>query len=55
MVDVTVDGSPAHAGIDLPLGVPFPRSRRFPRPRGDRPGILLGTVTSGWVSPPTRG
>ena len=48
-------GFPAHAGMDLYQWRRGPRYRRFPRPRGDGPPLLLPTCTCIWVSPPTRG
>ena len=48
-------GFPAHAGMD-PRSHHAPyASRRFPRPRGDGPSLLEGTVRRLVVSPPTRG
>src|SRR5687768_16762274 len=48
-------GSPAHAGIDLPLSSKYPSSLGLPRTRGDRPG-KLGVCPCVQRAPPhTRG
>ena len=55
VIFVKGNGSPAHAGIDLPLRVRRMDHRRFPRTRGDRP---IGGLMVAWtieVPPHTRG
>ena len=52
---LTLDGFPAHAGMDPPPVHRPLRTRRFPRPRGDGPARGSRTRVSSLVSPPTRG
>ena len=52
-LDPAVDGFPAHAGMDPCTPARWPRTPRFPRPRGDGPGTSASCGTT--VSPPTRG
>ncbi len=47
--------SPAHAGIDRSAVMVYPMSRRFPRPRGDRPAGDSAHVVVLELPPPTRG
>ena len=47
--------SPAHAGIDLPLGEVRIYHMRFPRPRGDRPYVPYQRIPLFAFPPPTRG
>ena len=54
-VVVEPNGFPAHAGMDRRLGRLSPRSRRFPRPRGDGPSSRTSPELPSAVSPPTRG
>ena len=49
------EGFPAHAGMDLLGFGAAGRGRRFPRPRGDGPGLSRETPAGIRVSPPTRG
>ncbi len=47
--------SPAHAGIDPLWGREYPRGRRFPRTRGDRPGLIDQETPLVLFPPHTRG
>ena len=48
-------GSPAHAGMDPPIGLAYVAIKRLPRPRGDGPELTgrIGALTE--APPPTRG
>ena len=48
-------GSPARAGIDPKPLAAISSAARFPRTRGDRPGIVMGLRRFGEVPPHARG
>ena len=50
-----IDGSPAHAGIDLLQADYIIAGKRFPRTRGDRPPFLAAEGLLATVPPHTRG
>ena len=55
MICEMVVGSPAWAGIDLPLIHLIADDVRFPRVGGDRPSVLPSVPSVNWVPPRGRG